>query len=97
MKVKLIYFLLIAVLLLPVAAIAGVEGIQSDSQSDILFKLQQPADGAVLTIQQGPTEAGSTVKVQIRNNSGTVVASITADGTVIINNSTTITGTLTIK
>ena len=84
---KLRYLLLTAVLLFPAAAIAGVEGNQTDSQSDILNKLSEQTDGAVLIITQGPTEAGSTVKVQIKDSAGNVVASITADGRVGIRTS----------
>jgi len=78
--------LLVALILAAVCsiAIAGIESVQTDTQGEILYKLQTSTDGAVLTINQGPTEAASTVKLQIKNSSGDVVASIAADGTVTI-------------
>lgn len=83
MKVKL---LLIIVLLAGICSIAaaGIESVSTDTQGEILYKLSTSTDGAVLTLQQGPTEAGSAVKLRIKNVAGNTVASISADGTVTI-------------
>ncbi len=55
-----------------------------DAQADILNKIATQTDGAVLTLQQGPGEPATTVKLRIKDAADRTVLSITAGGTVII-------------
>jgi hypothetical protein len=57
----------------------------AETQSSLLTKLATRTDGAVLTMQQGPTtDTASTVKLAVKDSSGATKASIAADGTVTI-------------
>lgn len=60
----------------------GVPGTQGspDTQADILAKLGTATDGATLTLRQGPTEAGTVNKLEVRDSTGLTRLIITADG-----------------
>jgi hypothetical protein len=55
-----------------------------ETQADILTKIAQPADAAVVTIHKGPGDSDNTVKFKIVDGSGNTVMSITAGGALII-------------
>ena len=84
MHIRILSVIISLLLLVSVSAHAGIDALQIDDQAGILGKIAEPTDGAVLTVQQGPTEASTTVKLQIKDKDGNVVASVTADGTINI-------------
>lgn len=51
-----------------------------DTQIDILGKLAAQADGAVLAVQQGATEAGSAVKLAVKDSAGNQKFVVTPQG-----------------
>ena len=51
-----------------------------DTQAQIISKLATRADGAVLVVQQGPTEAGTVTKFRITDASGLERVSVTPSG-----------------
>ncbi len=53
-----------------------------DTQADILGKLAQQADGMVLTVRQGATEAASALKFDIKDATGISKLNINSGGTV---------------
>lgn len=66
---------------------AGAQGPQgpagsSDTQSQIFDKIAAAVDSTVLSIQQGPTEAGSAVKFAVKDNTGAVKFVVQSNGAV---------------
>jgi hypothetical protein len=59
-----------------------------DTQSQILSKISTISDGAILAVQQGPTEATNTTKLAVKNTSGVQKFSVGADGTILVNTNT---------
>jgi len=64
-------------------ALDAVSGINTgdETQTTILNKIATQTSGAVLTMQQGSSDAASTVKFAVKDSTGAVKASITASGT----------------
>lgn len=72
----------------------GPEGPQGpagspDTQSQILSKIAQQADGVVLTLQQGPQEGVSSNKISIKDASGMEAFTVSAHGDTTVNIGTT--------
>lgn len=82
MKRAAVIFFTLCVLLSAKLILAGPVPGHRDSQEEILESVAVPTDSATLTIQRGPTEAGSAVKLQIKDASGNVIMVITADGSI---------------
>jgi hypothetical protein len=65
--------------------LTGATGLQGpagspDTQSQILGKIATQADGAVFSLQQGPTETASTAKFTMKDSAGNIKSFITPDG-----------------
>ncbi|MDD5107580.1 MAG: hypothetical protein PHC49_18450 [Desulfuromonadaceae bacterium] len=57
-----------------------------DTQSEILGKLAAPVDGAVLKVQQGPSEPETANKIEVRDTTGALRMVVTATGAIRIFN-----------
>jgi hypothetical protein len=69
---------------------AGPQGIQGpqgaagspDTPLQILSKIATQTDGAVLAVQQGPTEPATSIKLNLKDNTGSSIFNVMADGDV---------------